>query len=108
MSTAVWCALRGQEEKSGRRWETLVGYTAAQLQTHLRSLFTAGMSWGAFLRGEIHIDHVIPQKLFRFTSASDIEFRRCWALENLQPLWSAENIAKNDKIVGTPQIALGL
>ena len=34
-----------------------------------------------------------------FSSPEDIEFKICWGLENLQPLWWDENIKKSDSLV---------
>ena len=31
---------------------------------------------------------------FNFISAEDEEFKQCWSLSNLQPLWAADNIRK--------------
>src|SRR3546814_6097044 len=44
--------------KNGRSWETLVGYTVADLMAHLERQFLPGMSWDN--RGEWHIDHIRP------------------------------------------------
>src|SRR3546814_11447874 len=41
--------------KNGRSWETLVGYTVADLIAHLERQFFPGMSWAN--RGEWHIAH---------------------------------------------------
>src|SRR3546814_10048475 len=38
--------------KNGRSWETLVGYTVADLMAHLEGQFLPGMSWDN--RGEWH------------------------------------------------------
>jgi len=43
-----------------------------------------------------HVDHVIPLSAFNLTSLEDPEVRRCWALDNLQPLWWQENKDKGD------------
>ena len=86
-------ALRGN--KSGRRWESLVGYTLDQLMQHLESRFVPGMTWANM--GEWHIDHAIPRSLWQYEKPEDHEFRQCWALSNLQPLWGVENIKKRDK-----------
>lgn len=83
--------------KGGRHWEDLVGYTTQDLKTHLESLFTEGMSWEN--QGEWHIDHIIPQNSFNFTSTDDPEFKKCWALSNLQPLWAKDNYIKGSKII---------
>lgn len=71
-----------------------LGYTFAELKDHLESNFTDGMSWDYFFTGEIHIDHIIPIGLFNL----DTEVSKCWALKNLQPLWSKDNRSKSDKL----------
>ena len=83
--------------KNGRHWEDLVGWTKEQLKSHLERLFKDGMSWDNF--GEWHIDHVIPKVFFKFDNTDDVEFRMCWRLENLRPLWKTDNRSKQAKIV---------
>jgi len=43
------------------------------------------------------IDHIIPISAFNFNKPEDEEFKKCWALENLQPLWRLENQQKYNK-----------
>jgi hypothetical protein len=83
--------------KSGRKWEDLVGYSVDDLKLHLESLFTDGMTWEAFLNGEIHIDHIRPKSSFTYETPDDPEFKECWAIKNLQPLWAIDNLSKGDK-----------
>jgi hypothetical protein len=90
-------SLKGTKRR--RRWETLVGYTVQQLKRHLEQQFVDGMSWEVFLRGEIHIDHIIPIKAFTFSSPEDSQFKACWALKNLRPLWKIDNLKKGTKIM---------
>jgi hypothetical protein len=73
----------------------LLGYTKHQLREHLESQFTDGMSWDRF--NEIHIDHIRPIASFNYTTTECEDFKKCWALENLQPLWAADNISKGNK-----------
>ena len=82
--------------KNGHHWEDLVGFTLADLIRHLEALFIAGMTWDNY--GEWHIDHIIPISAFNFSSADDYDFKRCWALSNLQPLWKVDNIRKHNKV----------
>lgn len=83
--------------KAHRRWELLVGYTVTQLKKHLEKQFKPGMTWGNY--GTYwHIDHKIPIAAFNFTCPEDIDFKRCWALSNLRPLWKYENISKGAKV----------
>ncbi len=81
--------------KAGRKWQELAGYSTEVLRLHLESRFLPGMSWDN--RGKWHIDHIRPRASYRFVSAEDKQFRACWALENLQPLWAIENMNKHTK-----------
>ena len=85
-----------KDGKNGRGWEKLVGYTAKQLIKHLEKQFGLGMSWDNY--GEWHIDHEIPVSVFNFIKPEDIDFKRCWALSNLQPMWAYDNLSKGSKI----------
>lgn len=93
VSRSIAHSLRGR--KAGRHWETLVGYTLDDLMRHLESQFLLGMTWERY--GEFHIDHIRPIASFNFTSPDDLEFRQCWALSNLQPLWAEDNMRKGAK-----------
>jgi len=93
-SRAIRDSLKGN--KSGYHWETLVGYSLQDLKNHLEKLFKKGMSWAN--QGKWHIDHKIPLSLWKFDNYSDSEFKQCWALCNLQPLWEIENISKGNRI----------
>jgi len=84
-------AKRG-ESKGGRSWERLVGYTRDELVRHIERQFLKGMSWKNM--GRWHIDHIVPLSLFQYATAEDPEFRLAWAMTNLRPLWSRENISK--------------
>lgn len=81
--------------KDGRGWECVVGYSRAELQAHIERQFQHGMTWANY--GEWHIDHIIPIASFSFSSPDDEEFRACWALTNLRPLWGKDNIRKRDR-----------
>jgi len=96
MKVAIRKSLGGN--KKNRKWESLVGYTARELKKHLEGQFIDGMTWDRLMMGEIHIDHKIPKSVFNFSTPEDIDFKRCWALENLQPMWAIENMLKSDKL----------
>jgi hypothetical protein len=53
------------------------------------------MSWENY--GKWHVDHIRPKASFHYTNPDDEEFKQCWALRNLRPLWGKENSAKKDK-----------
>lgn len=83
--------------KDRQSWEDLVDFTLDQLKTHLESKFRDGMNWSNRGRGGWHIDHIRPISSFNITSKYCEDFKKCWALENLQPLWEHENLSKSDK-----------
>lgn len=90
--------------KARRNWSDLVGFTADQLINHIEGQFTAGMSWENY--GEWHIDHKIPVSAFHFEKPEDIDFKGCWSLKNLQPLWAVDNQQKSNKITAPFQPSL--
>jgi hypothetical protein len=86
-------------------------YTIGELKDHLQSQFETWMTWenhGVYRKDTYenndsstwtwHIDHIIPQSKLPFTSMTDDNFKKCWALNNLRPLKSIDNIKKSDKI----------
>lgn len=92
ISKSVSDKLRGSN-KSG--WRDELGWTIQELKAHLEKQFRFGMSWKNY--GEWQIDHIKPRSLFSFTTHADPEFKECWALSNLQPLWATENATKGNQ-----------
>lgn len=43
------------------------------------------------------LDHIIPQNKFKYSSMQDIDFIRCWSLENLRPYSAKQNILDGAK-----------
>lgn len=78
--------------KNNKHWKLLVGYSRKELVQHLEKLFQPGMTWDNY--GEWHIDHIKPVSSFTVE-----QFKECWALDNLQPLWARDNLSKGAKIL---------
>lgn len=100
MSGAIRSLLRKRGiEKGNSTWLEFVDYDKEQLVSHLKeSLDRLGKySWSDFIQGKLHIDHIKPQSLFKFDSPHHPEFKKCWALSNLQLLPAEENIRKGAK-----------
>lgn len=97
LSARVRCGMRRdlRTKKGGRQWESLVGYTVAELMRHLEARFAPGMGWHNLSKW--HVDHVRPLASFSFSSVDDPEFRAAWALTNLQPLWAEDNLRKGSR-----------
>lgn len=93
-SAAIWASL--QTGKNSRRWESLVGYSINDLKKHIEKQFVDGMTWNNY--GEWHIDHKIPISVFNFTKPEHEDFKKCWDLNNLQPMWAIKNISKSNKL----------
>lgn len=81
--------------KNGKTTFSFLPYTIDDLIRHLEKLFKTGMSWTNY--GEWHIDHIRPDCKFDYKNVEDEGFQKCWALENLQPLWAEENLRKSGK-----------
>lgn len=90
------------KRKAGRRWEDLLGFTLTDLMSHLERQFAPDMDWTNL--GDWHIDHVVPRSAFRYVEPEDMEFRVCWSLENLRPMWGVDNIEKRDTLPDRSEI----
>jgi len=77
-------------------WQSLVDYNQEDLLNHLEDQFYNNMTWEDY--GEWHLDHIKPISSFDYQDPDDEEFKKCWALDNLQPLWAKENLRKGNKI----------
>lgn len=98
-----------KQKKAGRSWETLVDYTMADLIKRLKTTIPEGYSWeNDFVNGNnvLHIDHIIPMAAFNFDSPKHLDFKRCFALKNLQLLPAIENAAKSAKLTKSFQPSL--
>ena len=93
--TAVWQLLKERGVKKTNKTFELLDYTIEELMGHLEGLFTEGMNWDNY--GEWHVDHKKPMTSFNFTSTDDAEFKECWSLNNLQPLWGPDNLSKGPR-----------
>jgi len=91
LSSRVWSALKGKS-KSAKTME-LVGCSVEFLKTHLEYKFEKGMTWENY--GKWHIDHIRPCASFDLSKPE--EQSKCFNYTNLQPLWAADNLSKNDK-----------
>lgn len=80
------------------RTKVMLGYTSKELRSHLEKYFQQNMSWENYGKGvnQWSIDHTRPISSFPITaSLSEIN-----SLENLRPMWHAENCSKKNKWEG--------
>lgn len=71
----------------------LLGYSPQDLMNHLEAHFLPGMSWDNY--GEWHIDHMVSIMEHLRNGIEDPAIIN--ALDNLRPMWAADNISKGDK-----------
>jgi hypothetical protein len=90
ISTAVRACIK---DKSRSQVFALLGYSLEDLMNHIESKFQDGMSWSN--HGSWHIDHIKPVCSFSFSSKYSPEFKKCWSLDNLRPLWAIDNLKKS-------------
>lgn len=76
----------------------ILHYDIEKLKKHLEKQFKDGMNWGNYGISGWHIDHKIPVSAFNFKTPNDIDFKRCWSLKNLQPLWAKDNCSKGSRV----------
>lgn len=108
MSKAIRRGLKSG--KAGKSWRDLVAYSVEDLKLHLENQFSPGMSWENHGRGDgcWHIDHKVPLSAHNFSSPDHFDFKRAWALDNLQPMWEFDNLSKNAKVDAPFQPSLAL
>lgn len=94
--------------KSGRHTFSLLGYSIDELVSHLERQFQPGMTWENYGKKGWEVDHILPRSVFNYETPDDIDFKRCWSLDNLQPLWGPENWSKGGSIYCAFQPALAL
>jgi len=93
--TAIYIVLKENNLQKYGHYFDILGYTPEDLIVHLEKQFNEGMTWENY--GEWHIDHIKPISSFIFECSEDEEFKKCWSLDNLQPMWGTENIKKGNK-----------
>lgn len=105
ISRGVYRALKSG--KQGKSTFSLMDYSLGELMAHLERQFLPGMTWENY--GDWHVDHKVPLAAHNFETPKDLDFKRAWSLENLQPMWAKDNHSKGAKIIyGAFQPSLSL
>lgn len=105
-STAIGNALKMQKSsKNGFSIMKFLPYTMEDLKKHLQNQFEPWMNWynhGKYIKEKWddndpstwtwQLDHIIPQSDLPYLSMEDDNFKKCWALDNLRPYSSKQNI----------------
>lgn len=111
VSSVIFQALRKDGgSKFGHSVLEYLPFTPEELKEHLEKQFEPWMTWdnqGVYKSNEYyendsstwtwHVDHIIPQSVLPYSSMDDDNFQKCWALSNLRPLKSIDNIKKGNK-----------
>ena len=95
MGTLMYLSLR--KDKGRKSWEELVGYSTDELKLHLESQFDDKMTWDNY-GSYWQIDHIVPIEKFNIISFESEDFKNCWSLRNLRPLFGLENSSKANNI----------
>lgn len=69
-----------------------LGCSISNFVNHLEKQFTSDMNWTEFLKGSIHIDHILP--LCQFDLSQEENLYKACNYNNLRPLWNTDNISK--------------
>ena len=95
MRVSIRKALKGR--KSGRRWESIVGYNIGDLITHFNKTMPKGYTLEDAFNGRLHIDHIVPKSLFDMSNEANV--KKAWCISNLRLIPSKENLMKSSKNV---------
>jgi len=97
ISSRIHSFLQFKNHYKNKHWENLVDYTVDDLIKYLKKQFEKGMNFNNYGK-EWHVDHIFPVSWFEFKSFSNPDFKLCWSLDNLQPLWKHENCCKRASV----------
>lgn len=105
-------SLKRKNVKKNNNSFELLGYTIQQLKDHLQNLFEDWMNWnnhGLYNPSTWkdddqstwtwQVDHIKPQSDFQYTSTHDIQFKECWALNNLRPYSAKLNSIEGAQLI---------
>lgn len=106
ISASIRQALKENDaSKQGQSILKFLPYTIEELKIHIESQFEWWMTWDNYgiydpktykdndpTTWTWNIDHIIPQSDLPYTSMEDENFKKCWALENLRPYSSKQNM----------------
>lgn len=103
---AISFKMRGKNGKDyylSERIFDYLPYTPTALKLYIESQWEPWMNWDNYGKYDKNkrtwqIDHIIPQSKLPYDSMEYPNFKKCWALSNLRPLETIENIRKGNKI----------
>lgn len=102
--------IKNGSSKDGASILDFLPYTFVELKEHLENQFESWMSWNNYGKYDVvswndndpltwkwQLDHIVPQSKLPYTSMTDDNFKKCWALDNLRPLNSKQNLLDGSK-----------
>ena len=78
------------------RWNKILGFTKEDFLKHMEKEFEEGMTFENY--GEWVISFHIPKRCYRFSSITSQDFKNCWSLKNLKPMWIEDTKKQKIKI----------
>lgn len=84
------------KHNKNRRTSQILGADWETIKNHFVSQFKDGMTWEAFIAGEIHVDHIKPLA----SAKTEEELISLCHYTNLQPLWCLDNLSKGATFEG--------
>jgi len=97
VSRRIRTSLFDNGTKNNIHWENILDFSIDQLRKYLENQFDENMTWGNYGSYWV-IDHIVPIAAHNFEKPEDEDFKKCWALSNLQPLESIKNKTKSAKL----------
>jgi len=105
ISHSIRMSLKKSKSSKTNSMIMYLDYSIAELKEHLESQFEPWMNWGnhgVYFSAQWddldsqtwtwQIDHIVPQSDLPYFHMTDVNFKKCWALNNLRPLLSKQNI----------------
>jgi hypothetical protein len=105
VSSSVYGMIRSQSSSKNGSIISHLSYSLQDLKDHLEAQFEPWMSWNNWGKYNAktwddndpstwtwNIDHIIPHSDLPYTSMTDENFRKSWALSNLRPLSAKQNL----------------
>lgn len=105
LSHSIRQAILNNNSKKHGSIKDYLPYTIQQLKAYLESLFESWMNWNNYGSYKVstwndndsstwtwQIDHIVPHANFKYASMEDLAFKECWALSNLRPYSSKQNL----------------
>lgn len=78
------------KHNKAKRTHIILGADWETIREHIVSQLKDGMTWEAFVAGDIHVDHIQPLA----SATTEEELIALCHYKNLQPLWALDNLKK--------------